>query len=327
MRAVGHGRERSGGTRRQLFGTALAGLILGLGGVTIGTSLVQASERGGLAGFFEALFGRPTETVAAPPAPVRHTTLPSPRRFERPRVVVQTPRPDKAHSPVRRRPATRLAAAQTKAPAPDAWSGKRTVCVRMCDGYLFPLGNLRGRGDLLVHAASCAAACPGAATSLYTLSGQARELDEAVSPQGLPYKATALANLYRTRRVADCSCQPAVGAAPLPIARDPTLERNDIVATRDSARVVVRARSGGYALEDYRSARIPRAYARQIEARVGAEQRDAQAHAFRVALRAGAQASVIRVAAAGPGMGFQVAAPGTGAFGTVRVVAPSPFLR
>ena len=39
-------------TRRQMAVTALAGVLLGLGGVTAGTSLVQASERGGLFHFF-----------------------------------------------------------------------------------------------------------------------------------------------------------------------------------------------------------------------------------------------------------------------------------
>ena len=56
------------GTRKQMAVTALAGLLLGLGGVTAGTSLVQASERGGLFDFFESIFRGPQPEPVAMPA-------------------------------------------------------------------------------------------------------------------------------------------------------------------------------------------------------------------------------------------------------------------
>ncbi|GJD58012.1 DUF2865 domain-containing protein [Methylobacterium dankookense] len=320
----------SGGSRRQMLGTALAGLVLGLGSVTIGSSLVHASERGNLFGFLEDLFRGPTQPAHAPKPehPSRYVNLPDPRRVATHRAVLQTPRPGLAESgSVRRhrRPAVRPVATRYAARMADGWTGQRTVCVRMCDGYLFPIGNLKGRADLPVHAAACAAACPGAPTSLYTLSKGAAELDEAVSLRGLPYKASALANIYRQRRVADCSCQPPDGAAPLPIARDATLERGDVVTTRDSARVVTRDGSGAYALEDYRTARLPRGLGRQIEGRVGALRREEQARAFRLALRREERMNVIRVAATD--IGFRIPERASAGFTAVRVVAPSPFQR
>ena len=312
-----------------MLGTALAGLILGLGSVTVGSSLVHASERaGGLFGFLDTLFRGPAETVPKPPRPGRYANLPDPRRIAAQRPVLQTPRPGLAQSGSARRvrrPSAKPAATRYAAPAADVWSGQRTVCVRMCDGYLFPVGNLKGRADLPVHAAACAAACPGAPTSLYTLAKGARELDEAVSPQGRPYKASALANIYRQRRVADCACQPPGGALPLPIGQDATLQRGDVVATRDSARVVTRDRTGAYALEDYRTARLSPGLGRQIEGRVGAIRRDEQARAFRLALRREERMNVIRVAATGTG--FALPERATAGFGEVRVVAPSPYRR
>ena len=47
------------GTRQQMVVTALAGLLLGLGGVTAGTTIVKASERGGLFDFLETIFRGP----------------------------------------------------------------------------------------------------------------------------------------------------------------------------------------------------------------------------------------------------------------------------
>ena len=58
-----------------------------------------------------------------------------------------------------------------------AGTGDRTVCVRLCDGYLFPLGKLRARSDMPVHKAACAAACPNAATSVYTMAAGETELE------------------------------------------------------------------------------------------------------------------------------------------------------
>ena len=312
----------SGGTRRQMIGTAVAGLILGLGSVTIGTSLAHASERGGLFDFFQELFApaRP-EPVRPAHRPGRYANLPDGRRLGVPRPVYHTPRPLadlslRRSRRVRTRPerAPRIAVAST---------GRRTVCVRMCDGYLFPLGHLGARADMPVHEAACAAACPGAPTNVYTIGAGETELDRAISPQGLPYRASALANIYRQRRVENCSCQAAAGTVPLPIARDLTLRKGDVVATRDSADVVTRNRSGSVALVDFRQAAITQGQSRRIEAKVGAIRREAEARAFRRTLRTAERANLVQVASAGEG--FRIPARAVGDLAQIRVVSPSPF--
>lgn len=303
------------GMRRQMIGTMLAGLILGLGGVTIGTSLVQASERGGIFGFLEEIF-RPQRAAVepVPTRPARYARLPDARRIARPRIVPHTPRPVLAADIRRTRPRRHRASVP-----PPAATGQRTVCVRMCDGYLFPLGNLRSQSDLPVHQAACAAACPNADTRLYTVAAGEWDHERAFSPQGVAYRGSALANVYRERRVANCSCQPPGAAIRLPIARDATVRTGDVVATTDGADVITRIRGDALVVTDFRHARLGRHATRDIEAKVGVLRREELARVFRRGLRQ-ADRGVVRVASGG----FTPRADD--AVASVRVVTPSPYM-
>ena len=154
------------------------------------------------------------------------------------------------------------------------------------------------------------------------------ELERAVGPQGLPYRASALANIYRQRRVQNCSCQPASGAIHLPIVEDMTLRKGDVVATGDSAGVVTRLRAGSTVeLTDFRRARISRGRTRQIEARVGALRRDEQARGFRRLMRTAEREGVVRVAGVDDAFRMPQRSASAGAILPVRVVEPSPFIR
>ena len=55
---------------------------------------------------------------------------------------------------------THLAA--LRSPQPTSSS----VCVRLCDGYYFPIGTVRRAGDIATHTAVCSSACPGAPAAL-----------------------------------------------------------------------------------------------------------------------------------------------------------------
>lgn len=325
---------------RGLAGLALVGLLLGFCGMTAGTTLVQASERSGLLGFFEDLFRPAAPTVAVPRrAAKRYASLPDARRLSasRPHRTMSRPAVDLSES-LRR---TRRAPFRTEAmrgAAPPVWPGRgpRTVCVRTCDGYLFPLGTLRSRKDLPVHQAACAAACPNAPIALFTLPRGRTELDQAVSLKGRPYLAAAWANVFRQRSVQNCSCQPqGVAATPLPVARDSTIRIGDIVANEDSADVVTNLSEGTVQLVDYRGARgLSRRTRWDIERQVGTMRRDAEEAAFRRTLRqAERKTDRVRVAEAGflkirvtetaGSFGEPVSASETRqAFAPVRMVAP-----
>ncbi|KAB7784873.1 DUF2865 domain-containing protein [Methylorubrum populi] len=321
------------GPWRPLVATALLGLLIGLGATSAAT-MVRASERGLLNGLFETIFGvgAPTPVPIAKPAstpPRRYAALPDATRSVGNRLVQRTPRFES-------RPVS--IGGRERSPSPAAFAaGTRTVCVRRCDGYVFPLGRLRSRTDLPIHAAACAAACPNAPTDLFTLAPGRSELDQAVGLDGRAYRRTASANLFRRIRVENCSCQPPDVAGPLmPLAADRTLRPGDVVGSEEGADLVAGLSPKGPALVDYRIAALGRHPRDAIEDRVGALRRDAARLAFREVLRAArteprrlrvaeAQIMPARIDAAPAGFA-PVAARGEG-FAPVRVVSPSPFGR
>ncbi|MFD1300551.1 DUF2865 domain-containing protein [Methylobacterium marchantiae] len=325
---------------KRVAAPVVAGLILGIGGVVAGSSLVQASERGGIFSFFEEIFRGPAVQPQAAPAPVarparpRYASLPDARRVTVAQSFRQTYRQARIKRPVSPRLSRTASAALTASAL-----GARTVCVRACDGYLFPLGRLASRSDVPVHEAACAAACPNAAISLYTLGAGETDLDRAIGLDGRPYRTLQVANLYRTKRVDQCSCQPeGVAATPLAIEHDMTARVGDVVATPSSARVVVSTRPGGFKVVDFREASVlSRRQRRNIDRKIDVVRREADARGsaqdIRQATRTLDRAPRIRVAQMGDvsgtgGFGIvQRSQDDDAGFAVVRVVVPSPFTR
>lgn len=280
--------------KRRDLRNAAAGLLLGLGAVTAGTSFVQASERGGLFDFFGQIFGYQAEPrpSAQPQAVYRrvrkhYASLPDARSVTGTRARFHTPRP----MPVAKAARALVAPAKGRRPLPDLLPPeptRKTVCVRTCDGYLFPLGDLRSDKDIGVHQAACAAACPGAVTALFTLPAGESALDQSVGLDNRPYLASAYARVFLERRVQNCSCTaPGIAMLPLPIESDATARVGDVVATASGADVVVKLAKGGVALTDYRFARGISRYARRdIERQVGSLRREAAAREFERKMRA-----------------------------------------
>jgi hypothetical protein len=108
----------------------------------------------------------------------------------------------------------------------DATTSRATrgaVCVRLCDGYFFPLP--ASTGDA---ASACDSQCPDATTRVFYREGSDR-IEDAVSAEGRPYTALPVALRYRSHAGAACSCHRDIAAhASL---SDPTLRRGDIVMT------------------------------------------------------------------------------------------------
>ncbi|WP_052340824.1 DUF2865 domain-containing protein [Salinarimonas rosea] len=145
-----------------------------------------------------------------------------------------------------------------------------TFCVRTCDGYAFPLGTLRGRGDADLHRRACAAACPGTPTALFVGSraggfASARALDG-----GTPYTALATAFLHRRERVPGCDCATVSEPAGRWAQGDATLRRGDVVVTAEGALVF-----DGSGLVDFRDGRAAGpALRRKIDDRLGLTARE-----------------------------------------------------
>lgn len=84
----------------------------------------------------------------------------------------------------------------------------RTLCVRTCDGYFFPISFDASQSRLKTDANVCRALCPAAETRLYYHSNPGQEAEDAVAADGTGDALTALPNAfrYRTEVVAGCTC-------------------------------------------------------------------------------------------------------------------------
>ncbi|MFE1601120.1 DUF2865 domain-containing protein [Methylobacterium sp. ID0610] len=293
--------------------SVLLGAMIGLGGAIGATTLVRTADAAGL---IETLFGESPRRIEALAPIATRPVLGALRRVPRPERAIR-----RSASPLHLRPG-----ATPRADRRAAIGGARTVCVRTCDGFMFPLATLRAKGDLDRHRSACAAACPGAETALYTLAG-GRELDQAVSLGGQPYRRLASALVYRTRSVPGCTCHPGGTTGPVAhaIARDPTLHMGDAVAMRDTAAIFTGRGAGGQPLfADFRrSAAVSSASRQDLDRILDVSRRERVRAAFRLELARTARAAAkpVRLAEAG---GFTVLSA-RAAFAPVRVVAPSPY--
>ena len=134
--------------------------------------------------------------------------------------------------------------------------GRHSVCVRLCDGFFFPLGEVRQPGDLDTQAAVCGGACPGAPTRLYVTSTGTSEIETAVSvPDGHPYTALPVAFAHTSAVGPTCTCHAESGAEPAMMTptRDITLRDGDSVMTTVGWRVFKGTRHWPYTRDDFTS--------------------------------------------------------------------------
>lgn len=83
----------------------------------------------------------------------------------------------------------------------------RTLCVRTCDGYFFPVSFTASRSRLATDAKVCRALCPQAETRLFYHDASGQEAEDAVAADdGTRLGEMTNAFLYRRTRVAGCGC-------------------------------------------------------------------------------------------------------------------------
>ena len=116
---------------------------------------------------------------------------------------------------VRRDPGTRVKAqpreraVASRPPAEPRFTGdNRTLCVRTCDGYFFPISFATSAANLERDAAICKALCPAAPTKLFThRSGDDEGPKNMTALDGTPYTDLETAFSFREReRSSDCTC-------------------------------------------------------------------------------------------------------------------------
>jgi len=86
----------------------------------------------------------------------------------------------------------------------------RTVCVRSCDGYYWPVSFSTLPDYLQQDEAICAQQCPGADVSLYYYQNPDGTPQDMVDLSGQPYSSTPNAFRYRREVDASCTCKPAI---------------------------------------------------------------------------------------------------------------------
>lgn len=83
----------------------------------------------------------------------------------------------------------------------------RTVCVRLCDGYFFPISFSTTPASFAKDAAECNARCDSPAR-LYVYPNPGGEPEQMISVDGTPYTELQSAFLFRTTYDAACTCKP-----------------------------------------------------------------------------------------------------------------------
>ena len=83
----------------------------------------------------------------------------------------------------------------------------RTLCVRTCDGYFFPVSFSTGRSQFANDEARCTEICPAAPTELYIYRNPGGDRSEMMSLTGVPYSEQPFAFRYKSEFVEGCSCR------------------------------------------------------------------------------------------------------------------------
>jgi hypothetical protein len=121
----------------------------------------------------------------------------------------------------------------------------RTVCVRTCDGFFFPISYQTTRNAFKRDEAICQATCPGAEAKLFAYGNPGGKMETAADADGQPYAKLENAFRYRKEFVAGCSCKPEGmnWAEALAGVDDKTVKKGDIVVDEETAQAMSRAKT------------------------------------------------------------------------------------
>jgi Protein of unknown function (DUF2865) len=141
------------------------------------------SGGGGLFSFFEGLFGIGPPSAARRPRARDYRQMPPAR---------SVPRPEPASPPA--------------AGGDVAVGTYRTMCVRLCDGYYWPVSFATSMDRFGRDADACSRSC-GASVALYYYANPGGAPEDMVSLDGRSYKNLGTAFLYRATYDASCKCR------------------------------------------------------------------------------------------------------------------------
>jgi hypothetical protein len=116
----------------------------------------------------------------------------------------------------------------------------RTLCVRTCDGFYFPISYATVPSRFPEDERACQRMCPAAQAVLYTHRNPGENMSQAVSINGQRYADLPTAFAYRQALNPACSCKAAgeTWAHALTKNGDETVQRGDIIVTDDKAKAM-----------------------------------------------------------------------------------------
>jgi hypothetical protein len=121
----------------------------------------------------------------------------------------------------------------------------RTICVRTCDGYYFPISYSTVPERFADDDKACHAMCPAAQVSLFTYRNPGEDVAQAISTDGKTYSELPNAFAYRKTYNPNCRCKPAgeTWAQALKYLDDQTVENGDIVVDEQRAKQLSQPRT------------------------------------------------------------------------------------
>ncbi len=122
-------------------------------------------------------------------------------------------------------------------------SGYRTVCVRTCDGYFFPISFSTSQDRFRDDEQTCQRMCPAAEVQLFSHRNPGEDMNQAVSStSGQLYSQSPNAFKYKTSWDAACTCKAAGESWANAVKDDPnapaTPGQGDIVVTEERAKIM-----------------------------------------------------------------------------------------
>ena len=132
--------------------------------------------------------------------------------------------------------------------------GNRSVCVRLCDGFFFPVGDVTSNADVEAQENTCTSLCPGAPARLYLMPAGSDNIDEAVSVrEKRPYSALPVAFRHASTTDRTCSCHAERRSSSVALLQDFTLRKGDGVMTPKGIKVFRGAQHWPYKRNDFLS--------------------------------------------------------------------------
>ena len=125
-------------------------------------------------------------------------------------------------------------------PSPSGSSGDtyRTVCVRTCDGYYFPVSYSTVPSKFAEDQQICRRMCPASEVALYSYRNPGEDVSQAMSQGGNTYSELPTAFAYRKTLNPACTCKSAgqTWADALKHLDDTPLEQGDILVTEEESK-------------------------------------------------------------------------------------------